>query len=94
MRVLKLNQMRDVSLEEIRRAARRWARQQRSNPRAHSYGNSASSFTYAAKKWLRFNRRLKLATPPKMRFADQLADFATYMTDEKGLSSHSVRSHC
>jgi hypothetical protein len=30
MRVLKLNQMRDVSLEEIRRAARRWTQRQRS----------------------------------------------------------------
>ena len=93
MRVLKLNQMRDVSLEEIRRAARRWARQQRSNPRANSYGNCVPSFTYAAKKWLRFNRRLKLTTPPRTRFADELANFAAYMTDERGLSSYSVRSH-
>ena len=29
-----------------------------------------------------------------MRFADQLSDFARYMTDEKGLSPYSVRSHC
>jgi len=94
MRVLKLNQMRDMSLEEIRRAARRWARQQRSNPRAHSYANCASTFIYAAKKWLRFNGRLKFPTPAKMRFADELANFAAYMTDERGLSPHSVRSHC
>ena len=94
MRVLKLNQMRDVSLEEIRLAARRWARQQRFNPRAHSYGNCALSFTYAAKKWLQFHGRLKLSTPSRMRFADELANFAAYMTDERGLSPHSVRSHC
>ena len=94
MRVLKLNEMREVSLEEIQRAARLWARQQRSNPRARSYGNSASSFIYAAKKWLRFNGRLKLASPPPMRFANQLVDFARHMTDERGLSPHSVRSHC
>jgi integrase/recombinase XerD len=94
MRVLKLNQMRDVSLEEIRRAARRWTQQQRSNPRAHSYGNSASSFIYAAKKWLRFNGRLALTTPSRMRFADELTSFAACMTDERGLSPHSVRSHC
>ena len=94
MRLLKLNEMRDVSPEEIRRAARRWARQQRSNPRAHSYYNSASSFIYAAKKWLRFHGRLRLPTPPLMRFANQLSNFARYMTEEKGLSPHSVRSHC
>ena len=61
VRLLKLDEMRDVALEEIQRAARRWARQQRSNPKAHSYGNSASSFIYAAKKWLRFHGRLKTA---------------------------------
>ncbi len=43
VRLLKLTKMRDVSLEEIERAARCWARQQRANPKAHSYGNSASS---------------------------------------------------
>jgi hypothetical protein len=38
VRLLKLTEMRDVSLEEIQRAARCWARQQRANPKAHSYG--------------------------------------------------------
>lgn len=94
MRVLKLNEMRDVSLEEIQRAGRRWAYQQRSNPRACSYGNSASSFIYAAKKWLRFHGRLQIPSPSHMRFSDQLADFAQYMALEKGLSPHSVQSHC
>ena len=94
VRLLKLTEMRDVSLEEIRRAARCWARQERTNPKAHSYGNSASSFIYAAKKWLRFHGRLKLPSAPPMRFADQLSDFARYMTEEKGLSPYSVRSHC
>ena len=86
VRLLKLTKTREVSLEEIQRAARCWARQQRANPKAHSYGNSASSFIYAAKKWLRFHGRLKLPSAPPMRFADQLNDFARYMTEEQGLS--------
>ena len=49
VRLLKLTEMRDVSLEEIQRAASCWARQQRTNPKAHSYRNSASFFMYAAK---------------------------------------------
>ena len=84
VRLLKLNEMRDVSLEEIQRAARCWARQQRANPKAHSYGNSASSFIYAAKKWLRFHGRLKLPSAPPMRFADQLCDFAPLHDRGKG----------
>jgi len=92
--LLKLTEMQDVSLEEIQRAASCWAREQRTNPKAHSYGNSASSFIYAAKKWLRFHGRLKLPSAPPIRFADQLSDFARYMTEEQGLSPYSVRSHC
>jgi integrase/recombinase XerD len=94
IRLLKLNEMRDVSLEEIQRVARQWARQQRSNPRARSYGNSALSFVYAGKKWLRFHGRLRLPSRTFTRFADPLNDFARYMTEERGLSQDSVRSHC
>lgn len=94
VRLLKLGEMRDVALEEIQRAARRWAHQQHSNPKAHSYGNSASFFIYAAKKWLRFHGRLKMPCVTQMRFADQLGDFARHITEEQGLSPQSVRSHC
>jgi integrase/recombinase XerD len=94
VRLLKLTKMRDVTLEQIRQAARCWAREQRTNPKAHSYGNSASSFIYAAKKWLRFHGRLKLPSAPPMRFAGQLRDFVRCMTEEQGLSPYSVRSHC
>ena len=74
-----MEKLRDVSQEEIHRAAQRWARQQRSNPNAHSYDNSASFFIYAAKKWLCFHGRLKPSSAPRTRFADQLGDFALYM---------------
>jgi integrase/recombinase XerD len=94
VRLLRLEKLRDVSQEEIQRAAQRWARQQRSNPKAHSYGNTASFFVYAAKKWLRFHGCLKMPCTPQMRFADQLGGFARYMTEEQGLSPQSVRSHC
>jgi|ERR1700723_2214190 len=74
--LLKRTKIRYVSLEEIQRAVRRWARQQRANPKARSYGNSASFFVCAAKKWLRFHGRRKLPSAPPTRFADQLSDFA------------------
>jgi integrase/recombinase XerD len=75
VRLLQMEKLRDVSQEEIHGAAQRWARQQRSNPNAHSYGNSASFFIYAAKKWLCFHGRLKPSSAPRTRFADQLGDF-------------------
>jgi integrase/recombinase XerD len=60
VRLLRLERLRRVGQEEVQRAARRWARQQRSNPKAHSYGNSASFFIYAANKWLRFHGCLEM----------------------------------
>src|SRR5260370_2446992 len=93
VRLLKLTEMRDVSLEEIQRAASCWARQQRTNPKAHSYGNSASFFTYAAKKWLGFHGLLNLPKAPPMWFAGQLSDFAPHMIEEKDLPPYSRRAH-
>ena len=94
VRLLRLYKLRDVGQEEIQWAAQRWARQQRSNPKAHSYGNTASFFIYAAKKWLRFHGCLKMPCAPQMRFEEHLSDFARYMAEEQGLSPQSVRSHC
>jgi site-specific recombinase XerD len=92
--LLRLEKLREVGPEEIHSAAQRWSYQQRSNPKAHSYGNTTSFFIYAAKKWLRFHGCLKMPSAPAMRFANQLGEFARYMTEEQGLSPHSVRSHC
>ena len=94
IRLLKLNRLRDVSLDEIQDAAQRWAEQQKSNPRARSYDYTASYFIYVAKKWLRFAGRLKETTTPRMPFADRVEDFAKWMTNEQGMSPLSVRSHC
>ena len=93
VRLLNIEKLREVDVEQIHRAAQRWAVQQRLNPKATSYGNSASYFAYVAKKWLRFHGRLRAPNPARARFADQLQDFATYMAAEQGLSPHSIRSH-
>jgi hypothetical protein len=76
VRLLRLGKLRDVSPEEIHRAAERFAREQLSNPKAHSYVRAASYFAYVAKKWLRFLGRLKPLSVRRARFADQLDGFA------------------
>ena len=52
-----------------------------------------SFFIYVAKKWLRFAGVLKQRAIPRMRFADQIDDFARWTTEERGLSALTVRSH-
>ena len=93
IRLLRLTALRDVWIDEIERAAQRWARQQRANPLAHSYKHSASYFIYVAKKWLRFAGVLKQPAIPRMRFADEIDEFAKWMTEERGMSALTVRSH-
>lgn len=93
IRLLRLKELREVSLEEIKEAAKVWAEEQRSNPRARSYAKSASYFIFVAKKWLRFHRKLKLPAPPRGRFADELDDFVAFMATEQGLSPVSIDSH-
>jgi site-specific recombinase XerD len=93
IRLLKLTQLRDVWIDEIEEAAQRWARQQRSNPLSRSYKHSASYFTYVAKKWLHFAGVLKRPAIPRPRFTDEIEEFARWMTEERGMSVLTVRSH-
>jgi hypothetical protein len=93
IRLLKLNRLRDVWIDEIEEAARQWIREQRSNPNVRSYKNSGPFFIYVAKKWLRFAGVLKMPVIPRIRFADEIDEFARWVTEEKGLSAPSVRSH-
>jgi len=93
IRLLRLTQLRDVWVDEIERAGQRWSRQQRSNPFAHSYKHSAGFFIYVAKKWLRFAGVLKQSVIPRMRFADEIDSFVSWVTEERGLSMLTVRSH-
>jgi integrase/recombinase XerD len=93
IRLLRLTALRDVWIDEIENAARRWVRQQHANPLAHSYKTSAAYFVYVAKKWLRFAGVLRQPAIPRMRFADEFDDFAKWLTEERGLSALTVQSH-
>lgn len=93
IRLLQLAELRDVWIDEIKEAAQRWERQQRTNSFAHSYKHSGSFFIFVAKKWLRFAGVLKQRAIPRMRFSDQIDDFVTWATEERGLSALTVRSH-
>ena len=57
VRLLCLDTMRNVSLDEIRRAAERFELEEQSNPRARSYGHTASFFPV---------RREEMASLPRL----------------------------
>lgn len=93
IRLLRLTQLRDVSINEIKHAARRWARQQRSSPNVRSCKHSASFFVYVAKKWLRFAGVLKEAATRRPKFADEVDEFTSWMREERGMAALTARSH-
>ena len=92
--LLKLETLRNVSVGEVKEAARRWGARQRRKARARTYVRTEIYFEYVANKWLRFTGRLKSPSTPVTWFTDHLQDFARWMTEEQGLSPLSVRSHC
>lgn len=81
-------------MEEIQEAARTWARKQRFNPRVKTYIHCVNYFAFTAKRWLLFLGKLNVQIVPRARFADQVDDFARYMTEEQGLTSQSVKMQC
>lgn len=93
IRLLRLTRLRDVTIDEIENAARRWGRRQRSNPSLPSCKHSAKFFVYVARKWLRFAGVLKEAETPRLQFADEIDEFARWMKEEKGMAALTVRSH-
>ena len=93
IRLLKLTRLRDVWIDEIEEATQRWIRQQRSNPNVRSCKHSGSYFTYVAKKWLHFAGVLQRPAIPHTRFTDEVDEFAKWMTEERGMSSLTARSH-
>lgn len=76
----------DVCAEQIEAAADRWISRQ---PAYRSQKNGQASrvcFIAQAKHWLAFAGRLYMPTVPPQRHAHLIAEFATYMREERGLS--------
>ena len=76
----------------IEAAADRWAREQRQRQRVHGLRWSRELFVQTATDWLYFLGRLEVPKPKIVPFANQLADFAAYRRDARGLSPATIRN--
>ena len=83
-----------VDIAVVGRVARRWATAHSRRRGRATTALAARSFRYWAEQWLRWWGRLTqpapVAPPP---YQDLLDAFTTYMRDERGLTSASIRSH-
>ncbi len=82
-----------VTLQDIDAAARRWADHQHRRCRADSGRWSRQLFIGVATAWLRFLGQLAdLPNNESDAFADNIKDFAAYLSDERGLSFTTIHN--
>ena len=81
---------------EIEEKATAWAERATHPGRreGRSSSHSRRRFRHHAAQWLRFLGRLQEPPRPSAPCADLIADYAEYMTGERGLSSHTIDYRC
>lgn len=85
---------RTITQQEIEGAADRWARDQHKRRRVQEPSWSRALFIQTASSWLRFLQVLEKPESKASPLADQIADFAAYMQDERGLSPVTIHNQC
>jgi integrase/recombinase XerD len=93
VRLLRLQELRPVHLEEIHRAAEKWL----TDPLAHATrqpGNtSLYSFTNAATKWFKFHGMLVCPSPSKPAYQLYLDDYTQFLVSERQFALSTVRHY-
>jgi len=87
--VLGLRRLREVTLEELDRAADRW--NVRNRDKQYPAGQAGVRFfVLTARRFLRFYKKLKVPRLPQP-FSEYLEDFVDAMSSERGLSESTIR---
>jgi integrase/recombinase XerD len=90
VRLLEMRRLRDVTSDEVKRAAERWS-QHRDRYSQHQAGHSSMCvFGRIARRWLRFEGRLK-SQPLRQAFSKYLHDFVQAMALEQGLEETTIQ---
>jgi site-specific recombinase XerD len=83
----------EVSLEQIRTAAKHWVGSQPQGRNVTDCRYGRMRFISDAKQWLGFLGRLQLPEVPPPPYAHLVDEFADHMIRDRGLSRHTVRIH-
>lgn len=89
-KLLRLRHLRDVTPDEVDRAAERWSRRRFVNHNVQPGPYSKDYFAWVTRRWLRFAGKLRL---PRVHqpFRKHLVDYVEAMKLEKGLSESTIR---
>jgi integrase/recombinase XerD len=89
---LDLENKKNITHEEIKKAAKKWATFPQYK-RKYGYSKfAAARFTCDAIQWLKMLGRLREADKEIYPFTAQLLQYVDYMRDEKGLSEHTIKA--
>jgi integrase/recombinase XerD len=88
--ILGLHRLRDVTLEEVDRAADHWNRLRNQDKQYPTGQSGVRCFAQTARRFLRFEGKLKYPRLPQP-FSQYLDDFVESMSSERGLSEATIR---
>jgi len=93
IKYLDFKQVRSVSLDEIKKAAERWARDETNYCRENDYSNFAKNrFVRHALGWFKMINCLKQTIKKPIPFKGYLSQYIIYMRQEQGLCETTIKS--
>jgi integrase/recombinase XerD len=93
IRIMKLTTFQTVEIDEIKKAADRWAAYEGPARRRGTGSSAAYCFTNIAKNWFRFHGRLAIPPVPKNWFGELIRDFVESMHSTQGLSPATIHGY-
>jgi integrase/recombinase XerD len=88
--ILRLHRLRDVTLEEVDRAADHWNKLRNQDKQYPAGQSGVKCFAQTARRFLRFEGKLKYPRLPQP-FSKYLDNFVEAMSSERGLSEATIR---
>lgn len=83
-----------ITLSEIKKAANRWSNHNWPSPKSSHARRSQEYFMATAAEWLTFLNRLQTAPKPVTICDRMLAEFRSFMKEDRGLSPATVKCCC
>ena len=93
MRQMDLTSLRDVELEEIKKAGECWSNYRGPERRNKAGRAAAVCFTYVAKNWFRFHGHLVVPAVSPQPFDELIRDLVGYLRSVRGLSSETIKGY-
>jgi integrase/recombinase XerD len=95
MRPLKFSQLRTIERRELLEAEEFWKKDTAEAHTTRKVGpSSGESFHYVALRWLTFLKLLPVPEQPSGPIDSVVEDFKSFMKEQRGMSSESIRVYC